>query len=679
MRNFLSSGKVAGILSIIFVGIFLIFLFKVIVSENSDVLSVIPGVETSLTPSENIFRSFYSAEEMRQYIERWDSRLYVDGFGMGGMNRAVNDTMPRVEESLDFQADAPSKTGVRSDRVSGTNVQVIGIDEPDIVKTNGRELYISQEESRYFITPSTLPIFLEDDVMPEDFPVIDAPEYKESSIIAARAFPVDTMDTLGEIEDRSGNMLLYEDTLIIFGNTAISGYDVSNPKSPEEIWVMQIKEGGNVVDARLKDGEVYLITQSRMDVQNPCPIEPLMKDGEPIRVACEDILYPRYPTASEVLYTVSRLKAKTGEVRESQTMLGTNDMTLAFFEDGLYLGYTQYASALDVMSDFFRENTHLVSQDVFSQIEKIREYDISEQSKLNEFQRILDRHSASLASDERLKFQNELTNASAKYLEQRKRDLVVTHLVKMNLKSLEIDEVGSVPGTLLNQFSIDAYEGYVRTATTVGANVWQFGNQVEETNDLYILDGDLDIVGSVTDFGDDERIYSVRFLGDKGYVVTFKQIDPFFVFDLSNPKNPEKKGELKIPGYSSYLHPLKEDVILGIGKEESKVKASLFDVSNPERPKELDTYILDEYWSDILNTHHAFLQDARHEIFFLPGSKGGYIFSYKGDAFEMVKAVSNVGARRAVYIDDYLYVIGSSAIVVIDENTWKTVNRLVPN
>ncbi|MEA3560689.1 MAG: beta-propeller domain-containing protein, partial [Candidatus Omnitrophota bacterium] len=92
---------------------------------------------------------------------------------------------------------------------------------------------------------------------------------------------------------------------------------------------------------------------------------------------------------------------------------------------------------------------------------------------------------------------------------------------------------------------------------------------------------------------------------------------------------PELKGELKIPGYSSYLHPINKDRILGMGKEGSKVKVSLFDVELASNPKEADKYILDEYWSDVLNTHHAFLLDAKHKIFFLPGHKGGYIFSYE--------------------------------------------------
>ena len=163
-----------------------------------------------------------------------------------------------------------------------------------------------------------------------------------------------------------------------------------------------------------------------------------------------------------------------------------------------------------------------------------------------------------------------------------------------------------------------------------------------------------DIVGKLTDYGENERIYAVRFLMDKAYIVTFKETDPLFVVDLSNPENPEIKGELKISGYSSYLHPINKDLVLGIGKEDRNVKVSLFNVSDPENPIEVDRYLLKEYWSDILNTHHAFLIDKKHDIFFLPASNGGYVFSYKNSSLKLIKAVS-VSALRAIYIDDYLY------------------------
>ena len=110
--------------------------------------------------------------------------------------------------------------------------------------------------------------------------------------------------------------------------------------------------------------------------------------------------------------------------------------------------------------------------------------------------------------------------------------------------------------------------------------------------------------------------------------------------------------------------------------EDWKVKISLFDVTSPENPTEIAKYILDEYWSDILNTHHAFLLDKKHEIFFLPGSKGGYVFSYKDYQLKLTKAVSDIMARRALYINDYLYIIGDDKIIVLNEINWEKVNKI---
>ena len=136
------------------------------------------------------------------------------------------------------------------------------------------------------------------------------------------------------------------------------------------------------------------------------------------------------------------------------------------------------------------------------------------------------------------------------------------------------------------------------------------------------------------------------------------------------------KGELKIPGYSSYLEPIDKDLVLGIGQEGGQVKISLFDVSSAQNPRELDKYILNEGWSEVLATHHAFLLDKKHEIFFLPGGQGAYIFSYKGQRLEMKRAVSETSVRRAIYLDDYLYLIGDGKIVVLNELDWTKVNEL---
>ena len=124
----------------------------------------------------------------------------------------------------------------------------------------------------------------------------------------------------------------------------------------------------------------------------------------------------------------------------------------------------------------------------------------------------------------------------------------------------------------LDEFALDEYQGNLRVATTIGAsrNFFGFGfNSADSVSDVTVLDANLKELGAVQDLGKSEQIYSVRFIQDKGYVVTFRQTDPFYVLDLTNPNSPRLRGELKIPGFSSYLHPISKDEILGIGREGS--------------------------------------------------------------------------------------------------------------
>jgi uncharacterized secreted protein with C-terminal beta-propeller domain len=145
---------------------------------------------------------------------------------------------------------------------------------------------------------------------------------------------------------------------------------------------------------------------------------------------------------------------------------------------------------------------------------------------------------------------------------------------KFNNGKLEYDAFGTVPGRLLNQFYMDEKDGNFRIATT------------NDANNLYVLNEKLKIIGSLENLAKGVNIYSVRFIDNRAYIVTFLQVDPLFVIDLSNPQEPTVLGELKIPGYSTYLHPYSENLIIGFG-EDTGMKMALFDVSDPENPKEL--------------------------------------------------------------------------------------------
>ena len=377
----------------------------------------------------------------------------------------------------------------------------------------------------------------------------------------------------------------------------------------------------------------------------------------------------------DVTYTAFILNPDTGKIDEKVSFVGSSGQSVLYMSpNALYATYTYYQDMIDFLYRFFLEKGQdLVPTSMIEKLKTLKGYDISSQAKMVEFQNLYEQYLASLNSNERLRIENEFTNRMEDYSQEHIRELEKTGLVKIDLDKLEVLATGNIPGRPLNQFSLDEYQNHLRVATTVGQGM--FGTS-ESANDVYVLDSRLQSVGSVINLGLGERIYSARFIEDKGYLVTFKQIDPFFVLDLSNPKQPQVKGELKIPGYSSYLHPITKDKILGIGKEGSQVKVSLFNVASPENPTEISKYMLDESWSDILNTHHAFLLDKEHDIFFLPGSRGGYVFSYQNNQFKLTKAVADIQARRAIYINDYLYIIGDNQLVVLNEINWEEVNKL---
>jgi uncharacterized secreted protein with C-terminal beta-propeller domain len=211
-------------------------------------------------------------------------------------------------------------------------------------------------------------------------------------------------------------------------------------------------------------------------------------------------------------------------------------------------------------------------------------------------------------------------------------DIEHTTIYKFRLVGTSVMFTASadVPGTVLNQFSMDESKGYFRIATTIG-HVTREGSG--STNNVYILDAALNITGRLEGLAEGETIYSARFVGDRAYLVTFKKVDPFFVLDLSNPSHPEVLGALKIPGYSDYLHPYDENHVIGVGKNTVEadpaegdfawyqgIKIALFDVSNVADPKEMYKIEIGDRGTDsyALRDHKAFLFDRDKDLLVLP-------------------------------------------------------------
>ncbi len=269
--------------------------------------------------------------------------------------------------------------------------------------------------------------------------------------------------------------------------------------------------------------------------------------------------------------------------------------------------------------------------------------------------------------------------------------------VRVNGSALAFEAQGSVAGYVLNQYAMDEYSGYFRVTTT-----WQ-----KETtmNYVSVLDMNLTKVGELLlpKFEERETIKSTRFMGDKCYVVTYEQKDPFFVIDMADPTQPEVAGQLKIPGYSSYLHPYDENHVIGLGMENSTVKLSLFDVTDVNAPTETARYIIEGDWtySEALYEPKAFLFDKQKDLLVIPVSvtqygyisgtegtekryameggywQGAYVFKLTLDGgFELRDGIThqenatstqymidyNANVDRALYIDNTLYTVSNAKV-----------------
>jgi len=284
----------------------------------------------------------------------------------------------------------------------------------------------------------------------------------------------------------------------------------------------------------------------------------------------------------------------------------------------------------------------------------------------------------------------------------------IIHRLSYDKGTVAYASSGMVPGSLINQFALDEFEGHLRVATTATEynladekmagglfrNYWY--ETVDTYNNLFVLKtADMETVGAVTGMAPGERIYSVRFDGAVGYMVTYKQVDPLFAVDLSNPTDPKVLSALKIPGFSTYMHPWGPDMLLGLGREDNKLKLSMFDVRDKTDVTEKHTYYLgadQSRWfdSEALSNHHAVLIDYARNLIGFPvysthnysGNANRYYvfyafengaFTEKGHVQLPEGAYENI---RGLYIDDYAYIITGERIISIDLSEFIEAARL---
>ncbi len=248
---------------------------------------------------------------------------------------------------------------------------------------------------------------------------------------------------------------------------------------------------------------------------------------------------------------------------------------------------------------------------------------------------------------------------------------------------LTAEASGTVEGYIHDSFCIDEYKGYLRVITTD-----------EDSNHVFVLDNDLEVTGSIRGLAEDERVYSARLMGDVGYFVTYRETDPLFSVDFSDPENPEIIGELKIPGFSEYLHAYGEGQLLGIGMDMDEegfstngVKLSMFDVSDNTDVKEVQKYVMENVYSaGALYDYKAVLIDTERNIIGFSADTGDgehyYVFAY--DEREGFQCLMDEGVNgntyqpaRGVYIGTVLYVVKGNIIEAYSMENYQKIDDLI--
>ena len=266
---------------------------------------------------------------------------------------------------------------------------------------------------------------------------------------------------------------------------------------------------------------------------------------------------------------------------------------------------------------------------------------------------------------------------------------------------LALQSSGTVPGIVEDQYAIDRSGDFLRVTSTD----YDYKKDVDVSS-LYVLNKNLEIVGALKDFAPDEQVKSTRFLGNTAYVVTFRNTDPLFAIDLSDPAKPAILGEVKLPGFSEYLHPISDTLLLGVGYAGDEqnanydcVKLSLFDISDPKAPKETDSHIIKQAQSDVNFDPRAFVFDSERSVFGMPVSYSifdsnrnwrgtNYVyktFAVKNGKFTGEKAYLRGSVDgyhydtffRGTYIENKVYTLTESTVKEFDMESCKKLRTLV--
>lgn len=576
-------------------------------------------------------KKFNSTYDLQQFLLDSQARYSQYNFPIhgGGMSQLEPLNLGKSETTM--PAPAAPTTSVNAVPASGgqqystTNVQVAGIDEPDFLKNDNKYAYLLSQDK---------------------LTIIDAYPGDTAKIISKVGLDVNG--------DSLQNLLLNKDRLVIFYNDNKQSYsiprydyipnpvytlvthaviiDVSDKQNPKILKNYEVT--GSYTGARMIGDYVYFISTSYVDYIHPMP--PILQKSEGTSIT-PDIYYFENPEMNYNFDTITAFNIFSDEIDSKTFMMGSTG-TLYVSADAIYLTYQKYQPYYNDESynkdRFFAAIVPLLPSDIQSQINSTESSNIDPFQKWTKISDLLQNTYNKMPENDKDTLFEKIKQAASEYDIKAQQDYRSTVIQKFSINNGTVSYVahGKVSGYLLNQYSMDEYKDKLRVATTTE---YFTSNGTITANNVYVLDSLLNVVGSLERVAPEESIHSARFLEDKLYLVTYQRIDPFFVIDLSTDM-PKVLGALKIPGYSSYLHPYDDTHIMGIGKETKQnqygglepigVKIALFDVSDVSKPVTVDTYLIGGEGTDseILSDPKAFLFDKEKNLLSIPVSTQSY-------------------------------------------------------
>lgn len=616
---------------------------KILPKTKSTAKTEPPRNITEQLAAQTKIKKFADLNEFKEFLEQnSDSGYggYYSGSRAGMLTEMATDSLinaPMAAKSMkEIAYAAPDEIGAGSQDYSKTNVQVEGIDEADIIKTDGKYIYAVARNDLFIIS----------------------------------AYPADNSEVLAKItfESRPRDIYVNGDSLVVFGQddliyntevykefkrrgnfTFFKVFDITDRKNPKQARDLDFE--GDYSDSRMIGDYVYFATANYnyYYYDDEMPMPRIIENGEEVSAACAsvnagcvipDMYYFNIPYESYNFTSVNAINIKkydqkvTGDI---YLLPGNQNMYVS--QNNIYITYTKYISEYQLIMEVMKEAVYprlaAKDQEKIAKIEAAENYILNQGEKIVKISQIIERYQASLPPDEQKKLAKETEEKMKQKYQDISKELEKTVIHKIAIKDgeLEYKASGEVTGQVLNQFSMDENNGFFRVATTKNQTWSRFEEENRGSyNNLYVLDENLKIAGALENLAEGERIYSARFMQNRAYMVTFKQMDPLFVIDLADPKNPKVLGKLKIPGYSDYLHPYDDTTLIGLGKDTGEtewggvrtkgLKLSLFDVSDVSEPKEIDTYIMGDAGSDsiALRDHKAFLFSRDKNLLVIPVS-----------------------------------------------------------